>query len=129
MSTRICWTGWPLIRDCRWIGPVAGHRKLRLLAQARCVLVPSKVRETSSLVAMEAIAAGTPVIAYRVGALPDIVEDGRTGFVVDDVEAMAAAIGKVGRIDPDLCRARARERFSLERMTRAYLERYRELAA
>jgi len=116
-------------RDCRWIGPVAGRRKRRLLAQAHCVLAPSKVRETSSLVAMEAMAAGTAVIAYRIGALPEIVEDGRTGFVVDGVEAMAAAIGEVGRIDPHTCRARARERFSLERMTRAYLERYRELAA
>ena len=125
------------LRDCilprldrtrRWIGAVSGRRKKRLLAQARCVLVPSKARETSSLVAMEAIAAGTPVIAYRAGALPEIVEHGRTGFIVDGVDEMAAAIALVDRIDPQLCRERARERFSLERMTSAYLQRYRELA-
>jgi hypothetical protein len=118
-----------LDRARRWIGPVSGQQKKRLLAQARCVLVPSKAPETSSLVAMEAIAAGTPVIAYRSGALPEIVEDGRTGFIVDGVDAMAAAIAKVERIDAQECRRCARDRFSLERMTRAYLDRYRELAA
>ncbi len=109
--------------------PSSGARKKRLLAQARCVLVPSKVAETSSLVAMEAIAAGTPVIAYRNGALPEIVEDGRTGWIVDGIDAMAAAIGATDRIDPEACRQRARERFALERMTGAYLARYAELAA
>jgi hypothetical protein len=118
-----------LDRARRWIGPVSGQQKKRLLAQARCVLVPSKAPETSSLVAMEAIAAGTPVIAYRSGALPEIVDDGRTGFIVDDVDAMAAAIGRVDRIDAEACRRCARDRFPLERMTRAYLERYQELAA
>ena len=114
---------------CRWIGAVAGERKKRLLAQARCVLVPSKVAETSLLVAMEAIAAGTPVIAYRNGALPEIVEDGRTGWIVDGIDAMAAAIDATDRIDSEACRQRACERFALERMTRAYLARYAELAA
>ncbi len=118
-----------LDRTRRWIGPVAGWQKKRLIAQARCVLVPSKARETSSLVAMEAIAAGTPVIAYRSGALVEIVEDGHTGFVVDGIDAMAAAVAKVGRIDPETCRRSARERFPLARMTRAYLDRYAELAA
>nr|HET7860351.1 glycosyltransferase [Caldimonas sp.] len=90
----------PRLDRCRrWIGPVEGRRKKRLLAQARCVLVASKARETSSLVAMEAIAAGTPVVAYRTGALPEIVEHGRTGFIVDGVEAMAAACTQVDRID------------------------------
>ena len=118
-----------LDRAHRWIGAVSGERKKRLLAQARCVLVPSKARETSSLVAMEAIAAGTPVVAYRSGALPEIVEHGRTGFIVDGIDAMAAAIAEVDRIDADVCREQARKRFALERMTSAYLNRYRELAA
>jgi glycosyltransferase involved in cell wall biosynthesis len=120
----------PRLDGCRrWLGPVAGTRKARLLASARCLLVPSKAPETSSLVAMEAIAAGTPVIAYRAGALPDIVEHGRTGYLVDGVEGMAEAIRAADRIDPAECRARARERFPLRRMTDAYLARYAELAA
>lgn len=118
-----------LDRARRWIGAVAGRRKQRLLARARCLLVPSKVAETSSLVAMEAIAAGTPVIAYRAGALPEVVEHGRTGFLVDGVEEMAEAIRVADTIDPNECRARACERFPVQRMTDAYLGRYRALAS
>ncbi len=113
----------------RFLGPVGFARKRRLLSAARCLLVPSTAAETSSLVAMEALACGTPVIARRVGALPDIVEHGRTGFLVDDATNMAAAIGRVGEIDRELCRAVARERFSAARMTDAYLDLYRRLAA
>ena len=85
--------------------------------------------ETSSLVAMEAQVAGTPVVGYRVGALPDIVEHGRTGLLVEpgDVEALAAAMLEAGRIDPELCRRVARERFPAERMIDAYLSRYADL--
>jgi glycosyltransferase involved in cell wall biosynthesis len=113
----------------RWIGPVAGARKQALLAGARCVLIPSKAPETSSLVAMEAMAAGTPVIAYRSGALPEIVEHGTTGFLVDGIEGLAAAIREVGALDPERCRRRAAERFSADRMVAAYFRRYAELAA
>jgi hypothetical protein len=113
----------------RWLGPVGGRAKQRLLGSARCLLVPSKAPETSSLVAMEALAAGTPVVAYRTGALPDIIDHDRTGFIVDDVEGLARAIGRAHEIDPDECRRQARERFSLGRMLDAYLSRYAELAA
>lgn len=120
----------PRLDACRrWLGAVAGRRKAWLLASARCLLVPSKAPETSSLVAMEALAAGTPVIAYRAGALPDIVEHGRTGFLVDGVDEMADAIRAADRIDPAECRARARERFPLRRMINGYLGCYRELTS
>lgn len=118
----------PLLdRRRRYLGPLPFARKRRLLAGARCLLVPSLVAETSSLVAMEAASCGTPVIAFRSGALPEVVEDGRTGFLVDDASGMAAAMARVGDIDPVLCRQMARERFSLERMTDAYIARYHEL--
>ena len=112
----------------RWVGLLEGEQKDSMLAAACCVLIPSRARETSSLVAMEALAAGTPVIAYPSGALVDIVEHGRTGFLVEGVAGMAAAIGRVGEIDPAVCREQARERFSAERMIAAYLQRYVELA-
>lgn len=117
-----------LDRGRRWIGSIAGPRKRRLLAGARCVLIPSRIAETSSLVAMEALAAGVPVIAYPAGALPDIIEHGRTGFIAEDVSSMAKAIRSAGQIDPDDCRRAARERFSAERMIREYLALYRRLA-
>lgn len=114
----------------RFLGPVGGARKRRLLAAARCLLVPSLAAETSSLAAMEAMAAGTPVVAFRSGALAEIVEPGVTGFLVEpgDVGGMARAMEAVGRIDPEACRAAARTRFSMERMGGCYLDLYRRLA-
>jgi glycosyltransferase involved in cell wall biosynthesis len=112
-----------------FLGPLCQQQKEELLQRARCLLHPTLAPETSSLVAMEALAAGTPVIAYRSGALPEIVEDGVTGFLVDSVEEMATAIGRVQTISPGVCRAVAQRRFSRERMVREYLCLYRELIA
>lgn len=112
----------------RFLGPVGLAEKARLLAEARCVIIPSLVPETSSLVAMEALACGTPVIAFRKGALPDLVEHGRTGFLVDDAGGLAEALAKVGSLDPAQCRAAAEERFSLEAMCSRYLGLYERLA-
>lgn len=118
-----------LDRDRRYVGPVGFAVKARLLAGARCLLIPSLTQETSSLVAMEALAAGTPVVAFRTGALPDILDDGVTGFLVDDVGSMAKAIPRVADLDPETCRRVARARFSEERMIASYFDRYRQLAA
>jgi glycosyltransferase involved in cell wall biosynthesis len=115
--------------DRRLVGPLSGERKRRVLSAAKCLLVPSLVQETSSLVAMEALACGTPVIAFRAGALADIVEHGRTGFVVADEYEMAAAIDAAAGIEPDVCRSAARERFSAKRMTEKYLNLYHNLLA
>jgi glycosyltransferase involved in cell wall biosynthesis len=112
----------------RWLGPVTGAAKRRLLAAARCVLVPSLCAETSSLVVREALAAGTPVIAFASGALPEAVDHGRTGFLVESVDAMAAAILRAEVIDPGTCRAAARERFDVRTTTAAYLDLYARLA-
>jgi glycosyltransferase involved in cell wall biosynthesis len=113
----------------RWVGPVAGAPKRRLLAEARCLLVPSTAAETSSLVAMEALASGTPVIAFRAGALPSIVEHGVTGFVVDTADGMADAISRIDRIDPAACRHAACTRFALSDTLDRYFDLYRRLAA
>lgn len=118
-----------LDRSRRWIGWIGGARKRRLLAGAGCVLIPSRIAETSSLVAMEALAAGVPVIAYPAGALPDIVEHGRTGFIAEDVLSMTRAIRAAAQIDPEDCRRAARERFRAQRMTREYFALYERLAA
>lgn len=111
----------------RFIGPLVFAQKRRWLASARCLLIPSLVAETSSLVAMEALASGTPVIAFRSGALAEIVEHGKTGFVVNNAPEMADAIREVHRIDPVACRRTAMARFSAERMARRYLELYETL--
>jgi glycosyltransferase involved in cell wall biosynthesis len=113
----------------RFVGPVGRDERSDLLARASAVLLPSAVAETSPLVAMEALASGTPVIAAPVGALPDIVEHGRTGFLATGVEATAAAMARASRIDPAECRGSAEERFGADRMARAYLDLYERAAA
>jgi glycosyltransferase involved in cell wall biosynthesis len=113
----------------RFLGPVGFSRKRRLLTAARCLLVPSLVAETGSLVAMEALACGTPVVAFPAGALAEIVEPGVTGFLVSDAREMAKAIHMAEEIDPEACRAATRRRFSLDRMVERYFAVYERLAA
>jgi glycosyltransferase involved in cell wall biosynthesis len=113
----------------RLLGPVSGTRKRRLLAAARCLLLPTVAPETSSLTAMEALAAGTPVIAYRSGAIPEIIEDGRTGFLVNNATEMAEAIQHAGEISPAVCCAAAASRFSLQRMIDSYRALYTRIMA
>ncbi len=112
----------------RHLGALGFARKRRLLAGARCLLAPSSAPETSSLVVMEALSAGTPVIAFPSGALADLVEHGRTGFLVRSMEEMADAIHGAGSIDPETCRAVARERFSAKRMMAEYMQAYQRIA-
>ena len=113
----------------RYLGVVEGARKRRLLAAARAVLIPSRVPETSSLVAMEALASGTPVIAYRAGALSSVVEHEVTGFLADDVESLANGIRRTPAIEPSACRNAAERRFDARHMTSRYFEIYEELVA
>jgi glycosyltransferase involved in cell wall biosynthesis len=117
-----------LDRERLFLGPLAFARKRRLLAGARCLLLPTLAAETSSLVAMEALACGTPVVAFASGALPEIVDPGVTGFLVRDAREMAEAIGACTRLDPERCRAVARERFPLELMAQRYFDVYHRLA-
>ena len=96
-----------LDRRRRFVGPVGFAEQHRLLAAARCLLIPSLVAETSSLVAMEA-ACGTPVIAFRIGALPEAVEHGRAGLIVGGAAGRASALAQMEEIDRKTCRDTAR---------------------
>jgi len=112
-------------RRIHFIGPVGGQRKAELLAGARCLLLASQAPETSSLVAMESLASGTPVIAWRNGALGEIVTDGRTGWLVSSIEEMAEAITRANELDRTECRREAQRRFSSEKMMSGYTGLYR----
>lgn len=112
----------------RYIGPIGGKKKHRILATARCLIIASLVPETSSLVAMEALAAGTPVVAFANGALPEVIDHGKTGFLVSDEDEMTAAIEWVDRLSPQACRAAARDRFDARQMIDRYFAAYKKIA-
>jgi len=114
--------------NAAFLGAVGGRRKASLLAGAKCLLIPSQAPETSSLIAMEAMASGTPVIAWRTGALPDIVVEPKTGFLVESVCEMSDAIRHAANLSASACRREAEVRFSGEVMLGAYLALYKELA-
>jgi glycosyltransferase involved in cell wall biosynthesis len=110
----------------RYIGEV-GDEKGDLYAGARALLMPIRWPEPFGLVMTEAMACGTPVIAFPEGSAPEIVIDGETGFVVNDEHDMAAAIGRLGEIDPERCRESARERFDVTAVADAYERAYDRL--
>lgn len=112
----------------RFLGPLSPEQLQPLLARARCLLHPTLAPETSSLVAMEALAAGTPVVAYPSGGLKEIVEHGVTGYLVHDIGEMAEAVRDAHLMSSRACRAAAERRFSIDRMIRAYFELYESVA-
>jgi len=103
--------------------------KRRLLAGARCLVFPIRWEEPFGLVMVEAMACGTPVVALARGAAPEVVAHGRTGFVVERPEELAAAISAAATLDPADCRRHASSRFSLDAMTSGYEGAYRRLLA
>jgi CelD/BcsL family acetyltransferase involved in cellulose biosynthesis len=110
-------------------GAVGAKEKDRLLAEARCLIVASTIPETSSLAAMEALASGTPVVALRSGALPEIVRHGETGFLAEGVAELADGMRRATAIAAETCRREAEARFSVELMSRRYLALYERLGA
>jgi glycosyltransferase involved in cell wall biosynthesis len=112
----------------RYIGPIGPKARKRFLSSARCLIVPSVVPETSSLVAREAITCATPVIAFANGALPEIVQHGKTGFLVQKESELPAAIHACGSLDPEDCRQAARQRFfSSDTMVDNYIATYQRI--
>jgi glycosyltransferase involved in cell wall biosynthesis len=116
-------------RLIRFVGEADAHRKRDLLARARCLLLPLCWEEPFGLVMAEAMACGTPVVAFRRGSAPELIADGETGFLVDGVEGMASAVLQVDHIDPKRCRRHVEERFTPERMTADYLSLYERIRA
>jgi glycosyltransferase involved in cell wall biosynthesis len=110
-------------------GEVSHEDKVDLLARAAALLFPVQWAEPFGLVMTEAMACGTPVIAWRNGSVPEVVADGQTGFVVSSVQELAAAVDRVGELDPGAMRARVEGRFSAEAMITGYERAYRRALA
>lgn len=111
----------------KFIEPADINEKKRLLAEAKCLLIPSQVPETSSLSAMEAMASGTPVIAFNIGALPEIIKNEVTGYIAYDETNMCELIKLIDIIDPYTCFKEASLRFNASAMADNYLKLYKDI--
>jgi glycosyltransferase involved in cell wall biosynthesis len=107
-----------------YLGEVSHGEKAELLQNARVTLFPIEWEEPFGLVMIESMACGTPVVATRCGAVPEVVEPGRSGVIVDDWNRAAEAIEQADAISPEQCRAYAEEHFARERLVRDYLAAY-----
>jgi glycosyltransferase involved in cell wall biosynthesis len=118
-----------LVGGIEYLGEVSHGQKVELLQNARATLFPIEWEEPFGLVMIEAMACGTPVIATRRGAVPEVIEDGRSGIVVDDYRQMAAALERADALDPLECRRYVEERFGPARMVEDYLAVYERAVA
>jgi glycosyltransferase involved in cell wall biosynthesis len=110
--------------DIEYLGEVTHEEKVDLLQNARATLFPIRWEEPFGLVMIESMACGTPVIATRWGAVPEVIADGRSGIIVADHTEMAAALPKADALEPLECRRYVEERFSAERMVGDYVAAY-----
>ncbi len=121
----------PLLRQAgkqvEFLGEVGGTDKDEFLGNARALLFPIDWPEPFGLAMIEALACGTPVIAFRRGSVPEVMEDGVTGYIVDSVEEAVRAVARLDQVHRTACRRVFEERFSAERMARDYLAVYRRL--
>jgi glycosyltransferase involved in cell wall biosynthesis len=119
----------PLIdgRNVEWFGEADASQKRELYRDARALLLPIVWEEPFGLVMVEAMACGTPAIVFRRGAAPEVVADGVSGFLVDDVDGMVDAIGRLDTISAIDCRRHALENFDTSVMVRSYIDVYAEI--
>jgi glycosyltransferase involved in cell wall biosynthesis len=107
-----------------YLGELGDHGKQAFLAHARALLFPIDWPEPFGLVLIEALACGTPVIAFGHGSVPEIIEDGHTGFIVENVDEAVRAVARLPQIDRAQCRAAFEQRFSAARMASDYVRVY-----
>ena len=114
-------------RSVIYLGPIGGAARTKSLGSARALLHLINFDEPFGLSVVEALACGTPVIARNRGSMPELIDHGVTGFLVDSLDEAVDAVGRIGEIDRAACRAAVVARFTLDRMADRYLELYRSI--
>jgi glycosyltransferase involved in cell wall biosynthesis len=119
----------PLIdgKKIQFVGTSDFKKKVELLKNAKAFILPVKRQEPFGLVVIEAMACGTPVIAFKGGAMPELIEDGKTGFLVDSVEEGRSVLKKINRISRADCREHIKKNFNLKRMVNKYEKLYKKI--
>ena len=112
-----------------WVGEIGGQEKADFLARARALLFPIDWAEPFGLVMIEAMACGTPVVAFRSGSVPEVIDDGVSGFIVDSVDESVRAVERLDEISREGCRAAFERRFTADRMANNYVDVYRRIIA
>ena len=110
-----------------FIGEIGPADKADFLGRARALLFPIDWAEPFGLVMIEAMACGTPVIAYRSGSVPEVIADGVNGFIVETIDETVEAVGRLDELSREGCRAAFEERFTVERMAQAYVSTFERL--
>ena len=119
----------PLVdgKQIQFVGEADQRMKRELYEKAYCLVLPLRWEEPFGLVMAEAMACGTPVVAFRRGAAAEIIVDGETGYLVDDLDEMVEAVRKIDRIDPRRCRRHIEANFSPSHMAEGYLRVYQQI--
>lgn len=118
----------PILRsNTEIVGELTLDEKAELIKNAKAVLMPIQWPEPFGLVMIEAMVCGTPCIAWRNGSVPEVIDDGKTGFIVESVDEMVEAVRRLDEIDPAACRAWVEERFSAPIMVASYVKAYERI--
>jgi len=119
----------PLIdgKKIQFVGASNFSKKVELLKNAKAFLFPVRRPEPFGLVVIEAMACGVPVIAFKGGSLPELIEDGKTGFLVNNIEEARQALKKLNRISREYCREYVKKNFNLKRMANRYEKLYKKI--
>jgi glycosyltransferase involved in cell wall biosynthesis len=110
-----------------YVGTISGNKKLRLFSEAKAFLFPIDWEEPFGMAVIDALASGTPVIAYKHGAMPEIIKHGVNGFIADNYREFKQYMKRIDEIDPEDCRRSVEEHFSTDILTQNYLQLYREI--
>jgi glycosyltransferase involved in cell wall biosynthesis len=110
-----------------YAGNLSGRKKMKFIANAKALLFPIQWEEPFGMAVIEALACGTPVVAMRRGAMPELIEHGVNGFLADTEEEFYNYADRVGEIDPAKCRESVERQFSAKLMAQEYIKRYKEV--